>query len=725
MKNFILTCSIVLTCGAFAQNESDKELSLELLDESDAELLLKYDRESDVVEGKSEKLTVSEAEEIDDLESLREDVGDLLFDEDIDKQKRILKGEKIDKEKEKKEEGEEKSQVATDDKEGADKKEEGSKKEEVKEKKVEVFDVGQEEKNLLALSKFLDGKIPADEWNEIAVRATQGKYVVQKGEWLWKISKELFGSGFYYAKIWSLNPHITNPHQIEPGTVLVFDTGNFDSMPTVTLGSFEAGGVKGEGNIKDMPNFAEFGDESEPSWISERKKLVDQGVFFQYASDETYDDLAKIGKTFLNTEYKKYEPPVTSITIEEPTQAYDDAGFDKSSKIVFQYSEGFYLNTFVTTNVVQDLGYIAHGEKNGIALLKMDTLYVSFDKSVVVRPGDKFSVYAAEGKVSHEVSDREGFRYTVTAEITAREKKNDMWKCVVSESSAIALRKDRVTVHTPKITQITKTFNKRNIETAVIGSYKGMIVGASIGDVVYLDRGRADGVEMGNVFTMYSFHDRGTGERITPDPTYEVGEITVISLTDNFATGLVTSSKYDFGLGTIGITKSSEEALMSERLRSEESSKAVQALENSALENLDVELNLDGHTEDLLNKVDQARLTDDELEELERRERTNSVIKDHERDIKELDRLEREIEEEEKRRINEKGDEDKLLEGESLEKVEGDIKAPGSDAFESLDEVEHGVGKKFMDEDLNAKENPYGLTEFDLEEIDELLNTDQ
>ena len=30
-----------------------------------------------------------------------------------------------------------------------------------------------------------------------------------------------------------------------------------------------------------------------------------------------------------------------------------------------------------------------------------------------------------------------------------------------------------------------------------------------------------------------------------------------------------------------------------------------------------------------------------------------------------------------------------------------------------------------MEEDLNSKDNPYGLTEFDLEEIDELLNTGQ
>ena len=52
------------------------------------------------------------------------------------------------------------------------------------------------------------------------------------------------------------------------------------------------------------------------------------------------------------------------------------------------------------------------------------------------------------------------------------------------------------------------------------------------------------------------------------------------------------------------------------------------------------------------------------------------------------------------------------------------MQRPEPDAFESLDEIEQEVGKKYLDEDLNARSNPYGLTEFDLEEVDELLNTD-
>jgi hypothetical protein len=108
---------------------------------------------------------------------------------------------------------------------------------------------------------------------------------------------------------------------------------------------------------------------------------------------------------------------------------------------------------------------------------------------------------------------------------------------------------------------------------------------------------------------------------------------------------------------------------------------------------------------------------------LERQERDKSVIKDSERDVKELDRLESEIKDSEKSLNESKVDEDKFLEQSSLEEHEKKAKQPDPNAFESINEIEKDIGKKYLDEEINNKENPFGLTEFDLEEVDELLNT--
>lgn len=583
------------------------------------------------------------------------------------------------------------------------------------------FDVGSEEKKLLELSKYVQQKITPKEWDDMAIKAKLEKYEVQKGDYLWKISKNLFGSGFYYSKIWSLNPQITNPHEIEPGTVLAFDTGDADSFPKVQVGEFTDDEID---NSKPGASYTSSSDKNRPGWIEERKRLIDQGVYFQFASEETYEDLERLEKIQRNMEYEKYDPPLSDIAISEPSDAYDSSGFDKSNKIVFNYREGFFLNTFITTNIVQDLGEIKATPQESVFIHKYDTIYVSFDKSAKVKPGDLFSVYTAGGEIKHPVSDRSGYQYTTTAQIKATRKIDDVWECLVVDQSGIVQRKDRITVYTPKIGKIAKTFSRRNVEAAVIGSYRDSISGSSFGDVLFLDRGRADGVELGNVFDVYSFVDRGTQRKITPSPTYKIGELTVINITDNFATALITGSKNEIALGSISITRTQEEQARNMRLKNKIKLNDVKKIEGKALEELDVELNLDDVSQDILNKADKIQLTEDELEELERQERDKSVIKDSERDVKELDRLESEIVDAESSLNESKVDEDKFLEQQSLDGLEKKSKQQDPNAFESLNEIEKDIGRKYLDEDINNKENPYGLTEFDLEEVDELLNTD-
>lgn len=683
------------------------------MDASDVNVLLEDEGNT------SSTLDISEAEEIDDLESLKSDIGEVLFDEKKEDPSELSVLEDSENQNpvevvNEAEAVEAAKSVSAQDVDG----------------KTKIFDVGNEEKELMEVAKYLEGKIPEEEWNEIATASKLEKYVIQEGDWLWKICKKVFGSGFYYSKIWSLNPHIKNPHEIEPGMTLVFDTGDSTNLPEVQLGSFEEtpGGldkaaVKRE--TKEHFDFKKFGDDTKPDWIAERKKLIDEGIYFQYASEETYGDLADIAKQSLKTEWEKYDPPVADIIISEPGEQYDDSGFDRDSKIVFDVKEGFYLNSFVTTNIVQDLGIIDASSEEQVYLQQFDPVYVKFDSSVKVKPGDLFSIYAPEGKISHKVSDRSGYRYTITGQIKTIRKTNHLWECQIFELSGLVRRGDRITIYTPKITKIVKTFNKRNIEAAVIGAYKDTANGLSFGDVVYLDRGRADGVEMGTVFETFSFQDRNTEKRITPDPTYKTGEATVITLTDNFATALITNSNNEIAMGAIALSKTEEQAARESRLKNKNLLSQVNQTEGEALDELDIELNLDDIGEDLLRQADKVQLTEDELEELERQERERSILKDHERDLKELERLENELVEAEASLNEAKVDEDKFLEQQNLDEVERKSGEPDPNAFESLDEIEQDVGRKYMDEDINAKENPYGLTEFDLEEIDELLNTEK
>jgi len=588
----------------------------------------------------------------------------------------------------------------------------------------DIFDVGREEKELLTMAQNIQGQITDPEWNEVATAAKVDTYTVVPNDWLFKISKRIFGTGFYYPKIWSLNSFITNPHFIEPGMILSFTTGSGSRAPEVKLGSFsedELNAVPGSIGNTNASDLANFGEDVRPEWIDEKNNLEKQGVYFQYASEETMEDLTRAGEQALNREYENYEPPRNEFDVIVPKN-YDKSGFDKNSRIFYSVKEGFYLSTFVSTNIVQDFGKITDGPDENIYFTKLDKAYVQFDETMNVLPGDKFSVYSSGGKVKQANSDREGYKYTIVGQIKLIRKIRDKWEVEFIEVAGTPQRGDRITAYTPKIERITKTYNSRLIEAAVLATFQPMQTMLSYGDVVYIDRGRADGVEMGNVLDVYGFKDRSTNKNITDQPTYKLGELTVITLTDNFATALVTASIRDFYPGDIAITKTKEAFLREKRAKQNMARGQKELVGGKALEELDVELNLENLNDDLLKKADEIQLTEDELAELERQEREKSVIKDSERDLKALERLENEIEQAESILNDAKLDEDKLLENENLNDIEKKQKNIDQD---SLDEIEENLGKRFIDEDLNSKDNPFGLTEFDVEEVDELLNVEK
>lgn len=673
-------------------------MDLELEDPADMELLLEEfpDEKKLETENGNSEVTLSTKDE---LESLKDDIGDLEF---------TLPEESKVSEKLEVKEGTKPTIMGANDSGNS-----------------LLFDVGKEEKELLSIAQKMQGKIPANEWSEIAQISSKSSYEVVRGDWLWKISQKIFGSGFYYSKVWSLNPYITNPHEIEPGMILSFDTGSQDSLPEITVGG------NGKLKVKNLPKasklsqnseFDKWGDDAKPEWIKEKEKLESQGVYIQYASNETDEDLKEISNQSLIREYEAYEPPRPDFEIEIPTEQYDDSGFDKNAKITYSFKEGFYLNTFISTNIVQDFGKVDSAIDEKSMFTKYDKVYIRFDESVNAIAGDKFSIYSAEGEVSHKNSDRTGFKYTVVGSIQTIQKQGNLWLCEIIDSAGLIHRNDRITVYTPKIERITRTFNSRIIESVLMEGFKKGAQIASFGDVAYLDRGRADGVEMGNVFEIYGFQDRGTGKNITDNPTYKNGEAIVISLTDNFATVLISQSVRDFFIGDIAITKTKEAAARDMKLKQRLESGEGTRLKDEALEELDVELNVDDLNDALLDKADKIQFTEDELAELERQEREKSIMTEGERDLRSLERLEGEIETAEKMLNEARLDEDKLLENQNLDNVEKNMLYQQQ---ESLDEIEENFGKRYLDEDLNDKENPYGLTEFDIEEIDELLNVEK
>ncbi len=552
-----------------------------------------------------------------------------------------------------------------------------------------AFDTGVEERELLALADKISYKIEDLKWEQIKQNSNvTSTYEVREGDWLFKISKNLFGTGHYYPKIWALNPYITNPHEIEPGMVLVFDTGS-DGPPSLSL--------QGQGG----------GTGFKSDWLAEKKRLKAQGVHVEYAS-EAMKRIVEASNAPENEEYKKYTPPVKRQPIIELSKEYDESGFSKASVVKRNYKEGFSINTFMTPKTIEDFGYISDGIKDSIFMSNTDKAYIvaSNDQEDDISVGDVFSVYTvAKEESTHDNSDRSGLKYTILGHVRVlREIGEEKWEVEIFDVTGVINRGDRLTVYTPKIEKIYRKYNAQLIEAVVIDSFDPLRRVLMAGDLAYIDRGREDGVRIGDVFGIYSNIDKKTKKFIDKDPVYLQAKLVVISLTEDFATVLVENGAHAVTVGSYALTLTEAEANQGQ----------TQLFESEATQSVEVEEDLG---EQVLEDAEKLKLSEDELEELDRIENQKSFIDETEKDLQDAESLEKETDEAE----SILDEEDKKLLEKDLESLEQDISAEDDE----LEAIEKEVGKKYIDEQLNEKENPYGLSENDIEEVDELLQVEE
>lgn len=561
----------------------------------------------------------------------------------------------------------------------------------------QIFQTGPEEKELLVLAESVSHKMSDEEWANIAAASNLTTYTVEPGDWLFKISKKLFGTGFYYPKIWSLNPYIKNPHEIEPGMILVFDPGAGDAPPQVSVGTKES--------MAD----------ADSKWFQEKEELKKQGNYVGFANQEDEENLKNYLNMVENDEYKKYTPPALDVATKIPTDLYDKSGFDKTTKVAGRFKEGFALNTFVSTNVVQDFGELASAINEGNYIGVTDHVYLKFNGEKTPQVGESYSIYSPKGKMSNKNSDREGIEYTIVGDVKILRKLDDLWEAVVTHANGVVERGFRITVYTPKIEKIYKTYNSRVIDGSILGSFSRINSFLSMGDVVYLDRGRADGVEIGNVFEAYDFVDRGKHKAISKLPAYRNGELTVITVTDNFATALVSLSERDFKVGDLVTTKSPERAAKELRQRKKDFTldSKVEKLARKPI----IDVPTDDLTNEMLSQAVNTKLTPEEQAKLDELEKEKGYLTGTDPDQVSLEKLESEVVKAEKNILPQ----DQKAEAANLEDIEDSQNMKNRD----LDALERQVGRKYVDEKLNNKDNPYGLSEYDVETVDELINTEK
>jgi hypothetical protein len=309
-------------------------------------------------------------------------------------------------------------------------------------------------------------------------------YGVVPGDTLWEIAEMFFGDPETWPGLWSINnEEITNPHYIYPGQVLRLQAGTDLRPPSLIVSS-------------DAPDVI----------------------------DDSWDAFTPKSEIFSTTTDCSLHVPFSSATDGDVTLA---------------------APTFITRSPLDPLGVVEQAVPGKEMLARGDIVYMRFRNTSDVDCGRVYSLYHHVTEVRHpEVrSARLGHVYGVSAEVLISDV-GDKWVTgKVVQSYGEVSRGELITDRVPVAGKVRTSEMSQVVDGFVIDKSHEENLLVQRNQVVFIDRGRNDGVRSGTIFWVVR---RGDGMATKPRqidqslPDQVIGRLVVFAADDHVSTAVMT-----------------------------------------------------------------------------------------------------------------------------------------------------------------------------------------
>lgn len=358
-----------------------------------------------------------------------------------------------------------------------------------------------------------------DDWNDIIQNGGGlDEYEIRPGDNLWDVSRTIFGTGFFWPKLWQLNSDITNPHDIQPGSKLSFLEQGLEAPVLVETELEEKTPLTKEEEIaltEDELLELKWVEPELPPGKPERRVMNQiPPSFFDWASrGEEIPDVGKVESFAANIfQLKKYyaQQIVTDMPIESVgTVRATDA---KNSTTV-----GFYQYTYVQLDAPASIGeeFMALLETDEIEYAKNDDIKKA--RAVEIQGRIKIVSLVDEVKKTYKAVVVKSFR---PIDMGAKLVRSDFYTTEWSEQGSYL-----------------------DIEAKVFGGrYDANREVLGLGSIVYLDKGMDEGLEKGKMMNVLRNNKiRGIEAGIGDAP--KIGSIRIIHASKGVSTGVVVDSE--------------------------------------------------------------------------------------------------------------------------------------------------------------------------------------
>ena len=326
-------------------------------------------------------------------------------------------------------------------------------------------------------------------------------YRIARGDTLWGICGRFFGDPQTWPTLWSINnEEITNPHYIYPGQIIRFTPGTDIYPPQFSVGDLEPGSYEFDQEFSDVVRF-----------------LAGQQV-------------CGVEKPFRLRDYR-YRVSAHAFIVADARDRED-----------------------------MQLGEVYASRESSDLLGQEQEVYLQYNDDTIedVNCGDIYTVYREVRDIRHPKVRRAklGTMFAVVGEVRITDvnlRTNVATARILENWDAIA-RGDLITDRIPVSSMLTERQVQGQVEGYVVAKVDRDASLSYPRDVVFIDRGRNAGVEVGTVFWVMRrgdplatrLRDRKKNERL---PQFVIAKLVVFSIDESHATALVVNASQSFSPG--------------------------------------------------------------------------------------------------------------------------------------------------------------------------------
>jgi hypothetical protein len=348
-------------------------------------------------------------------------------------------------------------------------------------------------------------------------------YTVRPGDTLWDLSGRFLNNPWYWPKVWSFNPEITNPHWIDPGNVLRFYPSR-DEAPT-RVEPVAANGSAPAPTPSD-----------EPTDVEEPRELADlsRADLKAPAPVEEADEVAVVGP------YKIGYVPPGAIMVRR--------------------------DSFVTPAQLEASGSIVASFEEKLLLSTLDRAYARFSGEPPNKVGETYVIYETVRPITHPLTgEMLGYQTRIvgSAKVVARDE-----RAVTLVIGAVTDGVERGMLLSPwterPFRPVVRRATTKDLDAHIVGTRQEVLTQVAEQNLVFIDKGKADGVEEGTVFSVWRSGDPYglplSKEALSPpnDPSLPpevLGELMIVDVKETTSTALVLKSVRELLMGDLVETR--------------------------------------------------------------------------------------------------------------------------------------------------------------------------